>query len=159
MLIRHLLPLCLLPLLAAGCTTEIAGPAEIAPLQRAQAQEEIWQKEQAIYSARGRGSLAPYIAATAQDYRAWPPGFPVPTDADDLRNGQEAMTALNNEVLEMTFISFALEGDAAVIYYRTHRTVRPDGQAVDEHFEVTHSWVRKDGEWRILGGMARPATP
>ncbi len=55
----------------------------------------------------------------------------------------------------MEFVDLAFHGDTAVIFYKTHRTQRFDGTPVDESFETTHTWVREDGQWRVLGGMAR----
>ena len=122
---------------------------------KAAAQAEIWAKEQAIYNDRGKGNLRAYIDNVAADYRAWPPYSARPTGVDSLKSAQPRMAAENREILVMEFVDFAFAGDAAVIYYQTHRTRLPNGTAVDERFEVTHSWVRRDGAWKVLGGMAR----
>jgi ketosteroid isomerase-like protein len=123
--------------------------------RRAEVQAEIWAAEQAIYAARGRGDLKPYIQAAARDYRAWPPFRPAPAGVEGLNQLGATMATQTKEKLEMRFVSLALSGDAAVIYYQTHRTMLPDGRPVDERFDVTHTWVREDGRWKVLGGMAR----
>ncbi len=151
---RKLMSFCAFAVLLAGCAA--TEPAAEQPLTKEQAQAELWPMELAIYSARGKGSLDPYINATADDYAAWPPGFPAPTNADDLRSAKDAMSRLTEEELEMEFVSLVLDGDTAVIYYKTHRTRRPDGTEVDERFNVTHTWVKRGEDWKILGGMARP---
>lgn len=119
----------------------------------------IWAKEQAIYAARGRGDLEPYINAVARDYQAWPPFRAAPAGVEGLHQLKTQMVTQTSEKLEMHFVSLSLNGDAAVIYYQTHRTVLPDGTQVDERFDVTHSWVREGGTWKVLGGMARPRKP
>lgn len=133
----------------------IAAPAAPATQTKAQAQAEIWAKEQAIYRERGKGNLQPYIDNVASDYLAWPPFAPVPTGVEALKRAQPKMAVENKELLLMEFVSFALNGDAAIIYYQTHRTRLPTGAPADERFEVTHSWVRENGEWKVYGGMAR----
>jgi hypothetical protein len=30
---------------------------------------------------------------------------------------------------------------------------------VDEKFSNIHVWVKRDGDWKLLGGMARPTLP
>jgi ketosteroid isomerase-like protein len=152
-MIRRAAPLLLL--LAA------AAPAPPTPQTKAQAQAEIWTKEQAIYRERGKGNLGPYIDNVATDYLAWPPFSATPTGVGDLRRTQPKMAVENHELLAMEFVAFAMNGDAAVIYYKTHRTRLPTGAPADERFEVTHSWVRQDGQWKVYGGMARaqPARP
>lgn len=132
------------------------------PVQtKEQAQAEIWAKELSIYRERGRGNLGPYISNVAKDYLAWPPFAAVPTGVEALEQNQKKMATENKELLKMEFVSFAMNGDAAIIYYKTHRTRLPNGQPADERFEVTHSWVHQDGEWKVFGGMARaqPARP
>jgi hypothetical protein len=127
----------------------------VPPLTKAQAQAEIWAKEQAIYKARGQGNLKPYIENVATDYKAWPPFSAVPTGVGALDRAQPKMAIENKELLAMEFVDFAINGDAAIIYYKTHRTRLPNGQPADERFEVTHSWVWQDGTWKVYGGMAR----
>ncbi len=115
----------------------------------------IWALELEIYTQRAAGNLKPYIESAADGYLAWPPFRERPAGAEGLREVNAQLRSDNQEQLEASFIGFAREGDAAVIYYRTHRTRRPDGTSVDEHFDVIHSWVLVGGRWRVLGGMAR----
>src|SRR3546814_20764037 len=65
----------------------------------------------------------------------------------------------DQERLQMTLAGFAMNGDTAGIYYNTHRTRRSDGTPADDRFEVTHTWVREDGVWKVFGGMARAMPP
>ncbi len=141
-------------ILAAVLAQATAAPVEEAQTKE-QAQAEIWAKEQSIYRARGQGNLKAYIDNVADDYLAWPPFSAVPTGVGALQQAQPKMAIENKEVLKMTFVSFARNGDAAIIYYRTHRTRLPNGSPADERFEVTHSWVRQGGQWKVYGGMAR----
>ena len=147
------------PFMLAAMVAALAAQTSPAPPRESVAQEkaraEIWAKEQAIYRERGRGNLRPYIDNVASNYLAWPPFSSVPTGVDALQKAQPKMAVDNKEVLQMEFVSFALNGDAAIIYYRTHRTRLPNGAPVDERFEVTHSWVREGGRWKVYGGMAR----
>ncbi|WP_159982009.1 MULTISPECIES: nuclear transport factor 2 family protein [unclassified Novosphingobium] len=119
------------------------------------AREAIWAKELAIYEGRGRGDLSLYLGNTATNYVAWPPFNEVPKGNDGLRATGAQLAGKTKEHLEMTFLDLALNGDTAVVYYKTHRTMRADGTPSDERFEVTHTWVMQDGTWKVLGGMAR----
>ncbi len=147
-------------LLAACATGASAQPPSQPIAQSRQAvQDEIWAKEQAIYAARAHGDLRPYIESIATDYKAWPPFRPAPAGVEGLNQLKTQMATQTREKLEMQFVDLALNGDAAVIYYQTHRTMLPDGTPVDERFDVTHSWVREHGVWKVLGGMARARKP
>ncbi len=113
---------------------------------------DIWAQECAIYAGRAAGTFDAYRAALAPGYLAWPPHQPAPTGAAGLADRP------SQEILDMQLTAFTLNGATAIIYYQTHRRMRPDGTPVDERFDVIHVWVTQDGAWKILGGMAR-ATP
>lgn len=151
---------------AAALSLIVAAPIAAAPPQppaapqsKAQVQAIIWAKEQAIYSARARGDLHPYLNSVATDYLAWPPFRAAPAGAEGLEQLQAKMAVENHEQLVMHFDALALNGDTAVIYYDTHRTRLPDGRPVDQRFNVTHTWVRENGSWKVLGGMACERKP
>ena len=64
----------------------------------------------------------------------------------------------NQERREIVFEDLALEGDTAVLYYTTLRTMLPDGTPVSEVLHICHVWVRDDsGDWKMLGAMGREA--
>ncbi len=132
-----------------------AVPAPAADL--AAARDTIWTKEQSIYAGRGKGDLAPYLAALATGYLSWPPFDAKPKGENGIRATQQKMAGKTAEALAMTLDDFTLHGDTAIIYYHTHRSRLADGTPADETWEVTHSWVREDGQWKVLGGMARIA--
>ncbi|MEE4454002.1 nuclear transport factor 2 family protein [Novosphingobium resinovorum] len=142
-------------MMAAALATASAAHAETHDARWEAARQAIWTKELAIYAGRSRGDLSMYLANTASDYKAWPPFNEVPKGNDGLKATGAAMQGKTKEHLEMTFLDLALNGDTAVIYYKTHRTMLADGTPADEHFEVTHTWTLQDGTWKVLGGMAR----
>lgn len=115
----------------------------------------LWEKEQAIYAGRGRGDVGPYIESTSQHYVSWPPTVALPFSYDDLAAVAGKPVQPSREKLEMVYRHMSLSGDTAVIYYATHMTVSADGTPVDRRYHVTHTWVRENGTWRVLGGMAR----
>lgn len=149
---RKLLALILGTLTLTACVT---GPTNTADYDRDQAKEEIWAKELAIYQARGRGDLQVYVDSTSDHYRGWPPGWPEPSGTQRLRAAIPSMRSANQEELTMEFADIAFSGNAAVIYYNTHRTRKPRGEPVDERFEIIHVWSRENGEWKLLGAMGR----
>ena len=55
----------------------------------------------------------------------------------------------------MTQEDFTLSGNTGIIYYSTHRTRLPGGEAVDQSFDIVHVWVREAGRWKLLGALGR----
>ncbi len=117
----------------------------------------LWARELEIYAARGRGDLGRYEAEITASYLAWPPQHARPIDAVAFARDVRNFAGNGDELLTMTLTGFSADDDAAIIYYATHRTRLPNGQPADEHFEIVHVWLRRDGDWRLFGGMARAA--
>lgn len=157
-LMRNLVLSTILLVGIGGCATAMPVSDVRMAMSYDEAKDIIWTKEQAIYAGRGNGDLSMYLANTADGYAAWPPYSTTPTDRAKLEEGAIAMKGLDQEELKMEFVDFVLNGSSAIIYYQTHMTMTGDGRLVDYRYEVTHTWTVEDGEWRVLGGMAR-STP
>ena len=143
-----------LPIVMAICAC--AGqPQGAGAYDQSAAKDEIWAKEQAIYAARGRGDLQVYIDNASEHYMGWPPGWPTPSGIGQLRAGAAQMSSMDQEELAMEFEDITFSGTAAVIYYSTHRTRMPGGEAVDQRFDIVHVWVREEGAWKLLGALGR----
>ena len=146
----------------AVCLFAIATLIFVVPTVSAQtdaevaaARDAIWAKEQRIYLGRAEGGLTFYLDNASDRYVGWPPFAPAPTDLSGLTATSNEMAGNNAEKLTMELVDFTLEGDTGVIYYQTHRTMLPDGTAVDQRWEVIHVWGRTSGDWKIFGAMAR----
>jgi hypothetical protein len=146
----------LLPLLATAPVHAQAPAAAIDAVTTAR--DAIWAKEKKIYQGRAEAGLTYYLENTSDRYVGWPPGIPKPSNLDTLRKSSAGVNRRNSEKLQMSFTDFTLQDSTAVIYYQTHRTMLPNGTAVDERFDVIHVWVRDGADWKLLGAMARPRT-
>ena len=120
-----------------------------------EARDAIWKKELAVYEGRSRGDISIYVSNTADGYSAWPPFSPTPYGRETLQANGGGTNGGTQEQLAMDLVSFTLNGESAIIYYKTHMTRAADGTPVDYRYEVTHTWVVEEGDWKVLGGMAR----
>jgi hypothetical protein len=114
----------------------------------------LWSKELQIYAGRAHGNLQFYLDHTSPKFLAWPPISDRPIGNDGLRKTTSRVAA-GHEVIKSEPVGFTQDGDTALIYYINHRTVRPDGTKVDESFGNIHVWIKRNGNWVLLGGMAR----
>ena len=138
-----------------GASGQAATVPAGAPMSAEAARDAIWAKELAVYEGRGRGDISIYVSNTAEGYSAWPPFSPVPYGRETLQANGGGTNGGTEEKLAMELVSFTLNGESAIIYYKTHMTRAADGTPVDYRYEVTHTWVLEDGNWKVLGGMAR----
>lgn len=139
-------------LIGSAATIAATGPARD-PV--AAARDEIWAKELAIYADRGNGQLDFYVANASPRYLGWPPTAAAPMPLDGVRRDSDAMRGKTREQIKTSFEGFTLSGGTAVIYYANHRTMKADGTPVDQLFENIHVWTQEDGQWRLIGGLAR----
>jgi hypothetical protein len=123
--------------------------------EKAAAREAVWAKEQGIYANRAKGNLEYYLQNASPNYVGWPPSAARPLALTGLKEDSKRMVGLNKEILSLEFTDFTLSGGTAVIYYGTHRTMKPDGTVVDERFENIHVWTREGTDWKIVGAMSR----
>lgn len=145
---------------AAGLFMAVASPAMATTTtaeathaeQTEAAKTEIWTMEQAIYAGRAKADFSAYANNVAEGYVAWPPTQDAPVRSNIFKSGRPISS---QEQLTMKLMDFSLHGNTAIIYYQTHRTRLADGSAANDRFHVTHTWVRQNGQWRVLGGMAR----
>lgn len=142
----------------AAAVTPLAAMSSEPSEESQAAKEEIWALEQSIYAGRARGDISNYANNTAQGYLAWPPTMSAPMRSNRLTVAPPERRQ-TQEQLTMTFMDFSLNGSVAVIYYKTHRVRLADGTPADDHFEVTHTWIKEDGHWKVFAGMARFAKP
>jgi ketosteroid isomerase-like protein len=136
-------------LLLTSVNAEVASNYEII-------KEIIWNKEINIYKSRAKTGLDYYIKNTSPQYIGWPPGPDKPMGFNNLKQNQNKITFPNKEVIKIYFDDLALEGDTAIIYYHTHRTVLPNGKLVNQKYHISHVWNKnKNNEWKLLGAMGR----
>ena len=119
--------------------------------------DRLWRLELDIYEARGNGDLHVYAGHVSEHLLVWPPWRTAPMRALDLRRQAEGFGGTDREVLTLSLLDFSMDGDTAILFYRTHRSRLPNGRPCDEHFQVVHVWLRRDDRWLLLGGMARPS--
>ncbi len=125
----------------------------------------IWERETAIFDGRSRGDISNYLNSTSAFYLGWPPGFEEPLPLVDFKAGADAAKGLKGEVTNVQKMGFTLNGNTALTYFKTNRTrlgeaFEVDGSRdVNQWYENIHVWTLENGDWRLIGGMARPVDP
>lgn len=160
-LLKHVL---ILFTLLAGSTMSVAQEEPMSAEEEA-IKALIWEREMAIFEGRSKGDISNYLNATSSVYLGWPPGFAEPLPLGDFKAGAGMTVALNGEVTNVSKMGFTLNGNTALTYFKTHRTRLGEGMAepqdrdVDQWYENIHVWTLETGDWRLIGGMARPVGP
>ncbi|MCC6171341.1 MAG: nuclear transport factor 2 family protein [Gammaproteobacteria bacterium] len=133
------------------------GPAVPADAATARALDEIWAIEARIYAGRARGTMQPYVDAVSRNMLSFPFGVANPLDYAAFAASAQRFSGdrERNRVFLKGF--YLTGGNTAVIFYRSHRTVRPDGAPVDEYWDTTHIYAREADGWKLMSSINRAA--
>ena len=119
----------------------------------------VWALEQQIYARRAQGDTLFYSDISSQDYLGWPAPAEKPLPYKSIRSFAQQGTFEPGEVIDVVSDGISIDGDTAISFYTTHRTVRPGGERVDERYENIHVYVKRDEAWRLVGAMSRRVLP
>lgn len=144
-----------MPLLVVLLVT-LAAPARAATPDE-KALEEIWVMEAKIYAGRARGTMQPYVDAVSKRMLSFPFASPNPIDYAAFVESAKKFGGDKERNLIYLKGFYVTGGNTAVIFTRSHRTVRPDGAPVDEYFDTTHIYAREGRAWKLTSSINRPS--
>ena len=137
----------------------LAGPGWSQPFEPGSDEAAVWALEQQIYERRALGDTLFYSDISSEQYLGWPAPAETPMPYRSIRSFAQQGEFEPGEVIDVVSNGISIDGDTAISFYTTHRTVRPGGQAVDEHYENIHVYVKRGEEWRLVGAMSRRLLP
>lgn len=123
----------------------------------------LWALEEAYWDYLRAGDLQTWSTLWHKDVIAWPLGRAWPVNKAgvvELMTGILAAFQIDRTTLEIHRRSVQVQGDMGITYYDLYVTGwTRDGQQVEDRQRLTHTWVRTEAGWQILGGMSAPLSP
>lgn len=116
---------------------------------------ELTQLERVWNEAHQRGDVGALDTLCAGDMSVTVPEMPVMTKADILgfwRSGRAKVTRY-----QTSDIAVRIYGDAAVVNGRLRRTRDFNGRVIDDDWQFTKTYVRREGRWQVAAYHASPA--
>ena len=120
------------------------------------AEQEIWELEK-IYNANYMdANHAGILSMYHKDFIGWPDEEPKPARKSDM---PEYLRRTNpkptNGESEIERNGIQVVNDVAINHCTVHLSyVNEDGEVIRQSIRITHTWLREDGQWKILGGMS-----
>ena len=125
-------------------------------------EDEVWSQEVAYQRYAETADLDNFISLWHEDGIGWPNNQPAPVNKEGARKHvAEAFDSLQLDSLSINIkpLSVRIYGDIGITYFETHTSVTTkDGIKVSESDRATHTWLRTDKGWKIIGGMEAPLT-
>jgi ketosteroid isomerase-like protein len=145
--------LSLLPALAVIATTYPKVPAS-----QGQSQDEqtIWTLEESYFAHYAKGETEALEGLWHADFIGWPSESPEPVKKSGASQSVLDFLARASIVsLTLRPMAIAVRGDVAITHYILDlRLEDRNGRIVERSVRITHTWLREDGMWKVLGGMS-----
>jgi hypothetical protein len=121
---------------------------------------QVWQLEKAYWEYVKANDLEKYRALWHENFVGWPFVSPAPVRKDHITDWITSNTSkgIKLESYSIEQLAIQVTGGVAINYYRINATwVNAQGAQVrTDAFRITHTWIRTNGTWQILGGMSAP---
>jgi ketosteroid isomerase-like protein len=145
-----------LSLLALFIVVAMASSQATTQGRQSQDEQVLWDLEQAYFAYLADREFEALEDFWHPDFIGWPSHSAEPVGLDNAQGSLEELTArLKKLSIELRPQALTLHGDVAVVHYHIDVMQEDlDGQVTEYSQRITHTWVRADGRWRILGGMS-----
>ncbi len=147
-------PVCLVVavMLSAGSTFA----AEQSANERA-----VWKLEASYWKYVQAGDLESYLKLWHRNFVGWPNSSATPRRKDHITDWIADYTnkGLRLKSYDLEPAASQATGNVVVTYYWiTDRWVDGQGHGEGKPSRITHTWIRTQGGWQIIGGMSAPVT-
>jgi ketosteroid isomerase-like protein len=123
-------------------------------------QTQVWQLEKAYWEYVKANDLERYRALWNDNFLGWPFVSSTPVHKDRITDWIPANTSKGIKLQSYSIEPLAIQvtGDVAIDHYRIKATwANAEGvQEKTDTMRITHTWIRTNGTWQILGGMSAP---
>lgn len=121
-----------------------------------QMQNQIWALEEAYVTSFRDADHARVIPMWHDRFLGWPPLEPLPADkAAIVRYLRKHTFKPATWTFEIEKAAIQIHANIAVTHFILHRMIHPDsGFQRRSSSRVTHTWIKENGEWKILAGMS-----
>jgi ketosteroid isomerase-like protein len=120
-------------------------------------EKEIWKNEKAYMGFFQKEDPEGVLTFWDKGGIGWPMGTPQPSGNSEARNKYLEDLFARTKVITFEIRPMAIKvfGDVAVVHYFVD-WVSQDSEGNKEKLKtrITHTWMKKEGQWKIIGGMS-----
>jgi len=124
--------------------------------RQSQGEQALWDLEKTYFAYLADREFEALGDFWHPNFIGWPSHSPEPVGRDNSRQSLKDLTAELKELsVKLRPLAITIHGDVAVAHYYIDVVQEAlDGQITEYSLRITHTWVKSDGRWRILGGMS-----
>jgi len=123
-------------------------------------QARVWNLEKAYWEYVKANDLEKYRALWHEDFLGWPLVSSTPIRKDHITDWITSNAARGLKLASYSIEQLAIQvsGPVAINHYRVKLNWATSGgaEARTDALRITHTWIRTNGTWQIIGGMSAP---
>ena len=127
-----------------------------------QDEAQVWNLEKAYWEDVKANDLEKYRALWHENFLGWPYISPSPLRKDHVTDWITMNTSKGVKLQSYSIERLAIQitGDIAINHYRIKANWATSGKNETriDALRITHTWIRTNGTWQILGGMSAPVS-
>ena len=133
-----------------------SSPATGAECGRNTMEEEIWKLEEAYFTNLYRADYEGVLALVHPQFLGWPGKLPKPIGREESAQFMKKLIPRPTPcTIRIERAGLQRSGDAALTQYTLHvNCPEASGTSRTQSSRITHTWVRQEGQWKLLGGMS-----
>ena len=120
------------------------------------AEEEIWELEETYHNNYKSANHSGILAIYHKNFLGWPGRESQPTRKSGMPAYlEQKFPEPRNDEIEIERKGIQINNNVAINHYTLHvSSVNEDGERFKQSFNMTHTWLKEGGQWKILGGMS-----
>jgi hypothetical protein len=150
-------PAMILALILVTCAQGYSTAAGAEEKRKGLVEEQIWALEEAYFTNLYRANYEGVLSLVHSQFLGWPGGVPQPMDRDESNLFMKKLIPKPTScTVKIERAGMRLLGDAALTQYTLVVHCADNAGAVkSQSSRITHTWVKKEARWKLLGGMSR----
>jgi len=127
----------------------LAQEASWSPIQK-----EVWDREETYWRVIVARDVQAYLDLWDESFVGWPYYKTAPVGKDAMREHPFGITDRIVSSYQFQQKSVQLHGETVITFLQIRLTQTVNGQRSEPVIRLTHTWQRRNGIWRIVGGMS-----
>jgi len=121
-----------------------------------EAEKEVWQLEEQYWECWKNGDIEEIMALYHRDFVGWPSSSKEPVNKESGREFLEELLSRTKFVaVELKPHAIKIFGDVAIVHYSLSWIGKDsEGNKQSGSSRITHTWLKQDDRWRLIGGMS-----
>ncbi len=119
-------------------------------------EEEIWKLEEAYFTNLYRANYEGILALVHPQFLGWPANLPKPIGKEESAEFMKRLIPQPTQcIIRIERAGLQQSGDTALTQYVLDVDCpMASGMVRTQSSRITHTWIRQEGQWKLLGGMS-----